>query len=194
MMEKLKYRLRELFFDCSYAITTNFNEVTLCVPDTEYLNVAKKLRDHPYLLFDMALDLCAVDYSLYASSFFQYRFAVVVHLLSLKFNWRLRLKTFAVDNDFPIIHSLIQIWPSVNWFEREAFDLFGVAFEGHTDLRRILNDYGFIGHPLRKDFPLSGYVEMYYDDKEKRVVYKPVSIEPRDMVPRVIREKGYGVL
>lgn len=169
-IKKLESNIRQLFFNQAYSIDLSFEEITLCVPVHDYFDIAKKLRDESSLVFNMAIDLCAVDYSLYKNISFPHRFSVVVHLLSLQFNWRLRLKTFAIDDVFPIIPSLVEIWPSVNWFEREAFDLFGIAFEGHPDLRRILNDYGFIGYPLRKDFPLSGYVEMHYNEKEKRVV------------------------
>ena len=144
--------------------------------------------------FEELLDLCGVDYSTYGDGAWAgARFAVVSHLLSLTHNWRLRVRVFAVDDELPLLASLVDVWSSANWYEREAFDFFGILFEGHNDLRRILTDYGFIGHPFRKDFPVSGYVEMRYDPEQKRVIYQPVTIEPREIVPRVIREEHYGV-
>jgi NADH-quinone oxidoreductase subunit C len=169
------------------------NEVTIEVRAADYRAAALKLRDHPDLRFEQALDLCGVDYSTYGDRPWpRERFAAVLHLLSVTHNWRLRLRCFCPDDEFPLLPSLIEVWPSLNWFEREAFDLFGIVFEGHPDLRRILTDYGFIGHPFRKDFPISGYVEMRYDPELKRVVYQPVSIEPREVTPRVVREERYG--
>ena len=174
------------------------NELTLEVPASEYLSVARTLRDDADLRFEQLLDLCGVDYSAYGSESgpqddrIGQRFAIVYHLLSLGHNHRLRLKTFADDDEFPVVDSVIGIWPSANWFEREAFDLYGIVFTGHPDLRRILTDYGFIGNPFRKDFPLSGNVEMRYDPDQQRVIYQPVSIEPRQITPRVIREEHYG--
>ncbi|MCC6211241.1 MAG: NADH-quinone oxidoreductase subunit C [Burkholderiales bacterium] len=168
-------------------------ELTLEVDAKSYLAVARQLRDHADLRFEQALDLCGVDYSTYGDRPREReRFAVVLHLLSVTHNWRLRLRCFCADDEFPLLPSLIEVWPSLNWFEREAFDLFGIVFEGHPDLRRILTDYGFIGHPFRKDFPISGHVEMRYDPELKRVVYQPVSIEPREVTPRVVREERYG--
>ena len=143
------------------------------------------------------MDLCGVDYSAYgegASAWKGARFAATTHLLSIKHNWRVRLRVFAADDDFPVLETLTGIWNNVNWYEREAFDLFGIMFSGHPDLRRILTDYGFIGHPFRKDFPISGHVEMRYDPQQKRVIYQPVSIEPREITPRIIREDQYGDL
>jgi NADH-quinone oxidoreductase subunit C len=173
--------------------TERLGELTLEVDAKSYLSVARQLRDHPDLRFEQALDLCGVDYSTYGDRPWQReRFAAVLHLLSVTHNWRLRLRCFCPDDEFPLLPSLIEIWPSLNWFEREAFDLFGIVFEGHPDLRRILTDYGFIGHPFRKDFPISGYVEMRYDPELKRVVYQPVTIEPREVTPRVVREERYG--
>jgi NADH-quinone oxidoreductase subunit C len=172
-----------------------FGELTLTVAAADYLEVATLLRDHADLAFEQLVDLCGVDYSSYRDQPWEGpRYCVVSHLLSLTKNWRLRLKTFCPDDDVPQIASVTDLWSSANWFEREAFDLFGVIFDGHLDLRRILTDYGFIGHPFRKDFPVSGTVEMRYDPDQKRVIYQPVTIEPREIVPRVIREDNYGGL
>ena len=168
-------------------------EITIEVAPAELLAVAVLLRDAPGLRFDTLIDVCGLDYLEYGDGAHQgSRFASVVHLLSVECNQRLRLRAFCADDDYPVMPSLTEIWPAANWFERESFDLLGIVYEGHTDLRRILTDYGFVGHPFRKDFPVSGYVEMRYDPEEKRVVYQPVSIEPRENVPRVIREEGYG--
>ncbi|ABF07815.1 NADH-quinone oxidoreductase subunit C [Cupriavidus metallidurans] len=168
-------------------------ELTLIVKAADYLEVARLLRDDPSLRFEQLLDLCGVDYSDYAEGAWDgLRFAAVSQLLSVTHNWRLRLRVFAPDDDFPVLPSVINVWNSVNWFEREAFDFYGIVFEGHPDLRRILTDYGFVGHPFRKDFPVSGYVEMRYDPEQKRVIYQPVTIEPREVTPRVIREENYG--
>ena len=170
-------------------------ELTLIVKAADYLEVARLLRDDPSLRFEQLLDLCGVDYSDYAEGAWDgLRFAAVSQLLSVTHNWRLRLRVFAPDDDFPVLPSVINVWNSVNWFEREAFDFYGIVFEGHPDLRRILTDYGFVGHPFRKDFPVSGYVEMRYDPEQKRVIYQPVTIEPREITPRVIREDRYGGL
>ncbi len=170
-------------------------EVTIVVGAADYLEVAKILRDAPGLCFEQMVDLCGLDYSDYKGIGREgSRYCVVLHLLSISLNQRLRLKVFAPDDDFPVLASVTQIWNSANWFEREAFDLFGIVFEGHNDLRRILTDYGFIGHPFRKDFPLSGHVEMRYDTENRRVVYQPVTIEPREITPRIIREDNYGGL
>jgi len=168
-------------------------ELTLTVAAADYLETALILRDHPSLKFEQLVDLCGVDYSSYRDVEWDgLRFCVVSHLLSITHNWRLRLKVFCLDDDMPQIPSLGEVWSSTDWFEREAFDLFGIIFDGHLDLRRILTDYGFIGHPFRKDFPVSGTVEMRYDPEQKRVIYQPVTIEPREIVPRVIREDNYG--
>jgi NADH-quinone oxidoreductase subunit C len=175
------------------SIEASLNELTLTVPATEYLAVAKQLRDEPLFGFEQLIDLCGVDYQDYADGAWSgLRFCVVSHLLSIKNNFRLRLKVFVPNDDFPLIPSITSIWNSANWYEREAFDLFGIIFEGHDDLRRILTDYGFIGHPFRKDFPISGQVEMRYDAEQKRVIYQPVTIDPREVTPRVIREENYG--
>ena len=170
-----------------------FGEITIEVSPVELLAVATLLRDAPGLRFDTLIDVCGLDYLEYGDGAHQgSRFASVVHLLSVECNQRLRVRAFCADDDYPVMPSLTEIWPAANWFERESFDLLGIVYEGHTDLRRILTDYGFVGHPFRKDFPVSGYVEMRYDPEQKRVVYQPVSIEPRENVPRVIREEGYG--
>jgi len=172
-----------------------FGEITIEVTPQDYAQVAQLLRDHADLQFEQLIDLCGLDFSEYGNGGYEgQRFAVVVHLLSVSKNWRVRLKVFCADDDFPQIDSVNPIWNAANWFEREAFDLFGIIFVGHEDLRRILTDYGFIGHPMRKDFPTSGHVEMRYDAIAKRVIYQPVSIEPREITPRVIREDNYGGL
>lgn len=177
----------------------SFDELTITVHTKDVKSVCKTLRDHKELGFDTLIDLCGVDYSAYGSDetqgLGQYegkRFAVVYHLLSVSLNQRLRVKVFAEDNAYPVVDSVVDIWPTANWFEREAFDLYGIVFSGHSDLRRILTDYGFVGNPFRKDFPISGNVEMRYDEKQKRVIYQPVSIEPRVVTPHVIREQNYG--
>jgi len=174
-------------------------ELTLTVKENDYLSVALTLRDHPDLAFEQMLDLCGMDYSAYkdgADSKYTNapRYAVVLHLLSLTHNWRVRLRVHATDDDMPQLDSVTGIWNAANWFEREAFDLFGVHFKDHVDLRRLLTDYGFIGHPFRKDFPTSGHVEMRYDAEQKRVIYQPVTIEPREITPRIIRDDHYGGL
>lgn len=170
-------------------------EVTLEVGAGDYLQVAQLLKTSPGCCFEQLIDLCALDYSAYEDQVQEGpRYGVVLHLLSVSLNQRLRLKVLALDDEFPVLDSVCAVWNAANWYEREAFDLFGVVFEGHDDLRRILTDYGFIGHPFRKDFPLSGQVEMRYDAELKRVVYQPVSIEPREITPRVIREAHYGGL
>ena len=170
-----------------------FGEVTVTVASTDYLAAAMLLRDSAGCKFEQLVDLCGLDYSEYKDGLYEGpRFCVAVHLLSVSLNQRLRLKVFCTDDDFPVVISVNDIWNSANWFEREAFDLFGIVFEGHNDLRRILTDYGFIGHPFRKDFPTTGHVEMRYDPEQKRVIYQPVTIEPREITPRVIREENYG--
>ena len=174
-------------------------ELTLTVAAADYLEVCTTLRDHAELRLEQLIDLCGLDYSAYkdgAHSAFTDapRYAVVLHLLSVTHNWRLRVRVFCPDDDLPLVASVNGVWSAANWFEREAFDLFGIVFDGHEDLRRILTDYGFIGHPFRKDFPLSGHVEMRYDAQRQRVVYEPVTIEPREITPRVIREDNYGGL
>ena len=168
-------------------------EVTLAVRAGDLLEVMTALRDRPELRFEQLTDVCGLDYSAYGDgAYMGQRFAVVYHLLSYANNWRLRVRTHAADDEFPVVESVIGIWPSANWFEREAFDLFGIVFTGHPDLRRILTDYGFIGHPFRKDFPISGNVEMRYDPDQRRVIYQPVTIEPREITPRIVREEHYA--
>lgn len=172
-------------------------EITLEVTPSNLLDLMTKLANDERLAFAQCQDVCGIDYLTYKDQQDEkpadaLRFAVVYHLLSIKHNWRVRVKCFATNNDFPVVPSVIDIWNSVNWFEREAFDMYGIIFEGHPDLRRILTDYGFIGHPFRKDFPLSGYMEMRYDEEQKRVIYQPVTIEPREITPRTIREEHYG--
>ncbi|WP_314440959.1 NADH-quinone oxidoreductase subunit C [Massilia timonae] len=175
------------------AISAALGEVTVVVKAADYLKTMQTLRDDRSLAFEQMIDLCGVDYSQYGEgSYDGPRFAVVVHLLSLEKNWRVRVRVFCPDDDMPLVESITGIWRAANWFEREAFDMFGILFDGHGDLRRILTDYGFIGHPFRKDFPISGYVEMRYDPEQKRVIYQPVTIEPRENIPRVIREETYG--
>jgi NADH-quinone oxidoreductase subunit C len=174
-------------------IDARLNELTMTVPADHYLQTATQLRDEPAFAFEQLIDLCGVDYQSYGDMVWSgLRFGVVSHLLSVSKNWRLRLIVMVSNDDFPVIPSLMNVWSSANWYEREAFDLFGIIFEGHDDLRRILTDYGFIGHPFRKDFPVSGQVEMRYDPEQKRVIYQPITIEPREVIPRVIREENYG--
>jgi NADH-quinone oxidoreductase subunit C len=189
----LRERLEKILGSKVSRLHEALGELTLVVRSEDYLEVAKTLRDEPSLGFDQLMDLCGVDYSEYDNSTWEGpRFAAVSHLLSVKHNWRLRLRVFAPVDHFPLVASVTLIWNSANWFEREAFDLFGILFDGHDDLRRILTDYGFIGHPFRKDFPISGNVEMRYDPEQKRVIYQPVTIDPREVTPRVIREESYG--
>jgi NADH-quinone oxidoreductase subunit C len=166
-------------------------ELTLEVDASSYRSTCERLKDRHG--FEQLIDLCGMDYASYGDRPREgRRFAAVVHLLSVKNNLRLRVRAFCPDDGFPVVASIAEVWPAAGWFEREAFDLFGIVFEGHADLRRILTDYGFVGHPFRKDFPLSGYVEMRYDPEQKRVVYQPVSIEPREITPRVVREQNYA--
>ena len=185
--------LKTTFADKVVELVDAGGELTLVARAGDLLSVADALRDLPALRFEQLIDLCGLDYRDYGNGRHQgLRYAVVYHLLSVSLNHRLRLKVFATDDEFPVMDSVVGVWPSANWFEREAFDLFGIMFPGHPDLRRILTDYGFVGHPFRKDFPLSGFVEVRYDPEQKRVVYQPVSIEPRETVPRVVREAHYG--
>jgi NADH-quinone oxidoreductase subunit C len=168
-------------------------ELTLVVKPEHYEAAMRALRDHPDCRFEQLIDLCGVDYRDYGDGAWEGpRFAVVAHLLSLTHNQRVRVRVFCPDDELPLVASMVDIWPSANWFEREAFDLYGIVFDGHPDLRRILTDYGFIGHPFRKDFPLSGNVEMRYDPTQQRVIYQPVSIEPREVTPRIVRDESYG--
>ena len=175
-------------------ITSALGEVTVVVKAADYYQSMLTLRDNPSLRFEQVIDLCGVDYSSYGEGTWDgLRFAVVAHLLSVSHNWRVRVRVFCPDDEMPLVPSVTSIWRSVNWYEREAFDMYGILFDGHNDLRRILTDYGFIGHPFRKDFPITGYVEMRYDPEQKRVIYQPVTIEPREIIPRVIREESYGL-
>jgi NADH-quinone oxidoreductase subunit C len=191
--EALLARLEETLGDDVVTATLALGEVTLEVAPENWVAVCTHLRDEPGLGFDTLIDLCGMDYSAYKEGAHEGpRFAVVAHLLSVVRNHRVRVRAWCADDDLPVVGSLIETWPSVSWYEREAFDLFGIVFEGHPDLRRILTDYGFIGHPFRKDFPLSGHVEMRYDPDLKRVVYQPVSVEPREVTPRILREENYG--
>ncbi|HXF45258.1 MAG TPA: NADH-quinone oxidoreductase subunit C [Burkholderiaceae bacterium] len=192
--ETLAANLQAALGERARELAVALGEVTLVVDAGDYPAVIRTLRDDARLRFEQCIDLCGVDYSVYGNGRWEgKRFAVVLHLLSLTHNWRLRVRAFCPDDDLPLIASAIDVWPSVGWFEREAFDLFGIVFEGHPDLRRILTDYGFVGHPFRKDFPISGYVEMRYDPEQKRVIYQPVTIEPREITPRVVREDNYGI-
>ncbi len=192
-LEVLSQNLEKHFGEKLKSQKLALGELTIEVAAADYVEVMTSLRDLPDLGFEEIVDLCGVDYSAYGDASWQgARFAVVVHLLSVANNWRLRVRVFATDDDFPSVASVTDIWAAANWFEREAFDLFGIAFTGHPDLRRILTDYGFVGHPFRKDFPISGHVEMRYDPDQARVIYQPVTIEPRENTPRVVREDTYG--
>lgn len=192
-LETLSQRLQDEFGDKLKSLKTALGEVTVEVAAADYLSVMHVLHDKSELGFEELTDLCGVDYSTYGDSEWSgRRYAAVTHLLSISNNWRLRVRVFAEDNEFPAVDSITGVWNSANWFEREAFDLFGIAFVGHDDLRRILTDYGFIGHPFRKDFPISGYVEMRYDPDQGRVIYQPVTIEPRENTPRIVREDTFG--
>ena len=184
LTDKMGERIQQVAAACG--------ELTIVVRAEDYLSVARDLRDDSSLRFEQLVDLTGLDYSTYAGERPERRFAVSAHLLSVSKNLRLRLRTFAADDSFPVLPSLCEIWPSANWFEREAFDLYGIMFEGHPDLRRILTDYGFVGYPFRKDFPISGYVEMRYDQELGRVIYQPVTIEPRENTPRIVRDENYG--
>jgi len=192
-LEMLSQNLQTYFGDKLKSLNFALGEITIEVAVSDYLSVMTTLRNEPDLQFEELVDLCGVDYSTYGEGAWQgRRFAAVTHLLSIQKNWRLRVRVFAEDDEFPSVDSITSVWKSVNWFEREAFDLYGIAFVGHDDLRRILTDYGFIGHPFRKDFPISGYVEMRYDPDQARVIYQPVTIEPRENTPRILRENTYG--
>ncbi|MFA5826658.1 MAG: NADH-quinone oxidoreductase subunit C [Gallionellaceae bacterium] len=207
-LNMLGERLKEVFTDKVLGLESKLGELTLVVDAADILGVFTRLRDDTDFRFEQLIDLCGVDYSTYGSELsdggiylrsedaganpFKQRFAVVYHLLSVERNTRLRVKVFAQDDAMPMLNSVIDVWPSANWFERETFDMFGIVFLGHPDLRRILTDYGFVGNPFRKDFPLSGHVEMHYDLEQKRVLYRPVSVEPREITPRTIREENYS--
>ncbi|MES3004204.1 MAG: NADH-quinone oxidoreductase subunit C [Pseudomonadota bacterium] len=190
---ELKEVIARVLGDLAKRIDLRLEEITVTVSAANYLAAAKLLRDHPECRFEQLQDLCGLDYSDYREGEWDgLRFCVASHLLSISLNQRVRLKVFASDDELPVVDSLNGLWNSANWFEREAFDLYGIVFEGHDDLRRILTDYGFIGHPFRKDFPVSGHVEMRYDAERQRVIYQPVTIEPREITPRIIREENYG--
>ncbi len=194
-LDTLQAALGAVLGDAVTALKRDRGEITITVPAARWLEVARTLRDHPQLRFEQLIDLAGVDWSEYRNEGTEgARFAVVSHLLSVSLNWRVRVQVPCPDDDLPAVPSVNEVWNSANWFEREAFDLFGILFEGHEDLRRILTDYGFIGHQMRKDFPVSGHVEMRYDAESKRVIYQPVTIEPRENVPRVVREDNYGGL
>ena len=193
-LESLSVAVKRALGDAVVDVSERLDELTVVVKPQGYVATMTLLRDHPDCYFEQLIDLCGMDYSGYGGEgvWEGARFAVVTHLLSVTNNQRLRVRVFCPDDDLPVVPSVVDIWPSANWFEREAFDLFGIVFEGHADLRRILTDYGFIGHPFRKDFPLSGNVEMRYDPTQQRVIYQPVSIEPREIVPRIVRDDSYG--
>lgn len=207
-LNMLGERLKSVFSGKVLSLENKLDELTLVIDAADILSVFTRLRDDTNFRFEQLIDLCGMDYSTYGSEIsdggiylpadeaganpFKQRFAVVYHLLSVTHNMRLRVKVFARDDAQPMLDSVIDVWPSANWFEREAFDMFGIVFLGHPDLRRILTDYGFVGNPFRKDFPLSGHVEMHYDPAQKRVAYKPVSVEPREVTPRTIREENYS--
>jgi NADH-quinone oxidoreductase subunit C len=194
-LDNLQAALGATLGDLVKGLVRDRGELTITVSATNYLQAAQKLRDEPALKFEQLIDLCGVDYSDYKNEAWDgLRYCVVTHLLSLTHNWRVRLKVFAPDDDMPTLPALTPLWNAANWFEREAFDMYGIIFDGHLDLRRILTDYGFIGHPMRKDFPVTGNVEMRYDAEKKRVIYQPVTIEPREVVPRVVREGQYGTV
>jgi len=191
--ETLGAALQAAFGDRIKSTVAALGETTIVVDAEHMLAVMTELRDLPGIRFDMLVDVCGVDYSGFGAGAWEgLRFAAVYHLLSLPHNWRLRVRVFAPDDAFPVLPSVVEIWPTANWFEREAFDLYGIVFTGHPDLRRLLTDYGFVGYPFRKDFPLSGNVEMRYDPEQGRVIYQPVTIEPREITPRIIREDTYG--
>jgi len=192
-VDLLKENIEKLLPDQIISSNLERDELTIIVDADNIVEVMTKLRDDESTMFEQCQDLCGVDYSTYRNAEYEGpRFAVIYHLLSITHNWRIRIKAFAKNDNFPVIKSVVNIWSSVNWFEREAFDLFGIIFEGHPDLRRLLTDYGFIGYPFRKDFPVTGYMEMRYDEEQKRVIYQPVTIEPREITPRVIREENYS--
>ncbi len=191
-LEQLKAGLTEALGDKISLVVEEKGQLIVEIKAADLTAAMAMLRDTPSLAFSQMIDACGVDYAEYGGNWDGARYAVVYQLLSIQHNWRLRVRSFCPDDDFPIIDSMNDIWSSANWYEREAFDLYGIVFNGHPDLRRILTDYGFVGHPFRKDFPISGNVEMRYDPEQKRVVYQPVTIEPREVVPRVIREENYA--
>lgn len=189
---KLEENLKLALGDKLSRITSYVGELTVECKAADLISVCEILRDHAQLKFEQLIDLCGVDYADYGEGTWSgLRFAVVYHFLSVSLNQRVRLRVFASDEDFPVLPTVVELWPAANWFEREAFDLYGIMFEGHPDLRRLLTDYGFVGHPFRKDFPMIGNVEMRYDPEQQRVIYQPVTIDQRNNVPRVIREEGF---
>ncbi len=191
-LETLQANIEKVLGDQVTKLTLAFNELTIECAAKDLIKVVKKLRDHKALKFEQLIDLCGVDYQDFADCTWEgLRFATVYHFLSVTLNHRIRLKVFSTEDDFPVLPTLVELYPAANWFERESFDLYGIMYEGHPDLRRLLTDYGFVGHPFRKDFPMIGNVEMRYDPEQQRVVYQPVSIEPRNNVPRVIRDEGF---
>ncbi len=192
-VETLEAAVRAALGERARSVDVALGECTIVIEPADLVPAMRVLRDAPALRFDMLVDACGVDYSTWGNRAWEgQRFAVVYHLLSVANNHRVRVRTFAADDDFPVVPSLVELWPAINWFEREAFDLYGIVFDGHPDLRRLLTDYGFVGHPFRKDFPLSGHVEMRYDPEQGRVIYQPVTIEPREITPRIIREDSYA--
>ncbi len=191
-LEKLKAGIEAVIASRAVSLVVDKGEINLTVKAADLIDVMTTLRDDPSFAFSQMIDACGMDYAEFGDTWDGARFAVVYQLLSITHNWRLRVRSFCVDDDFPMIASVNDIWSSANWYEREAFDLYGIVFDGHPDLRRILTDYGFVGHPFRKDFPVTGNVEMRYDPEQQRVVYQPVTIEPREIVPRVIREEHYA--
>lgn len=192
-LETLSANLHTILGDALMEVINRLGELTLIIKPDAYLSAMRTLRDHPDSRFEQLIDLCGMDYSDYGGGGWSgARFAAVSQLLSVTNNQRVRVRVFCPDDDLPVVASVIDIWPSANWYEREAFDLYGIVFEGHPDLRRLLTDYGFIGHPFRKDFPLSGHVEMRYDPNQRRVIYQPVSIDPREVTPRIVRDESYG--
>jgi NADH-quinone oxidoreductase subunit C len=194
-LDTLQAAVASTLGDAATSLVRDRGEITVVVRAADYAQAMRTLRDAPALRFEQLIDLCGIDYANYKNAPWDGpRYAVVVHLLSVTHNWRLRVRVFAPDDDLPVVPSVTEVWTAANWFEREAFDLYGIVFEGHQDLRRILTDYGFIGHPMRKDFPVSGHVEMRYDAQQQRVIYQPVTIEPREITPRVVREDRYGGL
>ena len=190
-LERLCLKLKEVLGERIGEPVLRLGEVTVECEGDVYLDVARTLRDHPELRFEQLIDLSGIDYSAYAG-WPGKRYAAVCHLTSVTHNWRLRLRAYAADAEMPVLPTVTEVWNSANWYEREAFDFYGIMFDGHPDLRRILTDYGFVGHPFRKDFPVSGYVEMRYDPEQQRVIYQPVTIEPREVTPRIVREERYG--
>ncbi len=192
-LETLNASLQESLGGRLVSVVTALEELTIVVKAEDLVSVCTTLRDDDQLHFEQLIDITGIDYSEYGDGAYEGpRFASIYHLLSLKHNWRLRLRVYAPEDDFPVLESVIGVWDCANWYEREAFDLYGIMYTGHPDLRRILTDYGFVGHPFRKDFPLSGNVEMRYDPDQKRVIYQPVTIEPRVITPRIVREDNYA--